>query len=729
MATALALLSACGGGGDEAAEASAATAAGTDTAAAATTDGTTTTTEARTAQALAVSTPTLTVRARATLYGGVGPIMVVRINGVQIGSVEVRSTTTASYSFSAATLVGGAKVEVVFTNDQYNASTGEDRNLYIEQLSDGTSTVLPTATGAVVDWGSGAEAFDNVLVWPGRTDLTSAGALRLTWPVTTTASTAATVLAQRAEASRFLMQATFGPTPGDIDTVLAKGQSGWIDAQLALPVTDHYVPYVDLSYSLGPDYRAGGSKRDGYRVSTAFWSAARSAPDQLRRRTAFALHQILMASMNDSTVAYNDRAYAHYLDGLNRHALGNFRALLEEVALSPAMGLYLSHLRNRKEDTSTGRLPDENFAREVMQLFTIGLYELNSDGSYKRDSAGKPIETYGNADVMAMAKVFTGFSWGFPDSQLTEANFLWGGPDYTQAVDQRLDVQRMKAYPGQHSTAQKTLFAGKSWAVTLPAGATAANDLRIALDTLFNHPNVGPFIGRQLIQRLVTSQPSAAYVGRVAAVFANNGKGVRGDLAAVVRAILTDAEARGTPTATSGKLREPVLRVAHWMRAFESTSVSNTFTFSWDVMPTGQMALYAPSVFGYFRPGYVPPNTAFSTSGMTVPEFQIVNEATAASWVNLAENMAWYGLGWVNNRQEISSAYAEQVRLLNAGDTAGFLDSLDVMLMGGRMSTSLRQAITDAMATVWVTGSGSALARTRMAVFIVMASPEYLVQR
>lgn len=248
--------------------------------------------------------------------------------------------------------------------------------------------------------------------------------------------------------------------------------------------------------------------------------------------------------------------------------------------MSPAMGIYLSHMRNRKEDPVSGRLPDENFAREVMQLFTIGLYELDDDASLKLDAGGRPIETYNNADVMAMAKVFTGFSWAFPDSELTESKFRWINPTYSVAADQRIDLQPMKAYPGMHSTVEKTLFAGKPWATTLPAGASARDDVNKALDVLFNHPNVGPFIGRQLIQKLVTSHPSPAYVSRISAVFNDNGSGVRGDLAAVVRAILLDPQARALPDANFGKVREPVLRIAHWMRAFNAASTNGAYRWA-----------------------------------------------------------------------------------------------------------------------------------------------------
>ena len=474
----------------------------------------------------------------------------------------------------------------------------------------------------------------------------------------------------------------------------------------------------------------GARSRHDYQASPATREAVYAVYyDQLRRRMAFALHHALMVSQADSTLYYQARAYADTMDMLNRRAFGNYRALLEDLALSPAMGLWLSHLRNRKEDPVSGRQPDENFARELMQLFSIGLVELNSDGSVRRDAAGNPIETYTNADVMALAKVFTGFSWAYPDSQLTEQTFRWSTPPLgSAAADQRLDLLPMKAYPGQHSTAAKTLFAGKAWGATIPANGNALADVRAALDLLFNHPNVGPFVGRQLIQQLVTSNPSPAYVARVAAVFANNGKGVRGDLAAVARAILLDVEARGTPPAGFGKLREPVLRVAHWMRSFGARSASGDYMLAWDLDNVQQRVLNAPSVFGYFRPGYVPPNTALATNSVTAPEFQILDESTSAVWVNLVEGMVGSGMGWTGSASDVSSDYAALVAASAGGNLAALADQVNLLLMAGRMSPTLRQAVLDAAGGVAGSGAATDLNRARAAVFVTLASPEYLVQ-
>jgi uncharacterized protein (DUF1800 family) len=670
----------------------------------------------------------LTVRAKGSLFGGVGPTMVVRVNQQVIGTVEVQNTTAwADFRFSAPALVAGDKVDVVFTND--TAAGGVDRNLYIASVSDGATVVLPSTVGAVIDRGTGSAAFDGKDLLSGHSTLANNGALRLTWPARSRLS--ATALARRQAAARLLLQASFGPTTAALDALSATTDAAWIAAQIAMPVTNDHVDAVQARYDLSADYRPGGTRYDPYMVGNTFWRTTPFAPDQLRKRTAFALHHIFMVSQQDTNLWYHSRAYANYLDLLNRHAFGNFRTLLEEMALSPAMGIYLSHLRNRKEDPTINRQPDENFARELMQLFTIGLQELNPDGSLKLDSARQPIETYRNADVMALAKVFTGYTWGFPDGQMTSDKFGWLEPDYSAAGDQRIDLQRMKPLADQHSVIEKKLFVGKPWAVTLPAGSTAQADVKAALDTLFQHPNVGPFIGRQLIQQLVTSQPSAAYVGRVTAVFNNNGRGVRGDLGSVVRAILLDTEARSVPTATSpaGKLREPLLGIAHWMRTFNAVSVNGQYHMGWQVNPVGQTPYRAPSVFGYYRPGYVPPVASFSTRRATAPEFQILDENTVAGWTNLASAMGGGGLGWIGQAPELPGNYSALQGLLLSGGVSALLDEINLLLLGGRMSAELRQHLTDAVVSVEDGSARGHADRVRLAVFLTLASPEFRIQR
>ncbi|MBP6903538.1 MAG: DUF1800 family protein [Burkholderiaceae bacterium] len=711
-----------------AAEAAAATAA----AGASATDNTVSTSQVQGGSTVPDATPRITVRARATLAGDVGAMMSVRVDGTVVGSVEVRNTAFADHSFTlSSSLKAGAKVEVVYSNDSV-ALAGGDRNLHIAYVSDGQQVILPTATGALIDRGAADKAFDGLDTLAGQSDLWWNGALRLSWPAATSIS--ATDLARRKEAARFLTQASFGPTAAEIDSVIAKGYAGWIDAQLALAHAPDYLNHVQAKYDLGDAYRPQGANYTPYWIGQKFWATAANAPDQLRKRVAHALQQIMVVSQIDSNLWWQARAYATYVDSLNRNAFGNFRTLMEDIALSPAMGIYLSHMRNRKEDAATGRVPDENFARELMQLFTIGLHELNSDGTLKKDGNGNAIETYSNADVMALAKVFTGWSWAFPDAELTDSKFRWSNPVTTAAGDTKLDTLPMKAYPGQHSTAEKKLFTGKSWAVTIPAGGTAQSDLKIALDTLFNHPNVGPFIGRQLIQRLVSSNPSPAYVARVAAVFNNNGKGVRGDLGAVVKAILLDSEARAGSTSSAAiKLREPALRLAHWLRALGASSASGQYTIVWDLDKPSQRQFGSPSVFNHYRPGYVPPNTSFAGRSATAPEFQIVNESTVAAWINLAEMMAGTGMGWndATKSMDVSVNHATLGALTQSGNLGALVDHLDLMLLGGRMSANLRQAILDAAGAASGSSTDASVIlanRARAAVFLTLASPEFVTQ-
>ncbi|MBH9578617.1 DUF1800 family protein [Inhella proteolytica] len=670
---------------------------------------------------------TLNLRAYGSLVQGVGPSVEVRVNGTLVRTLQINNTSAQTFSLEVPTLVAGAQVDVVFTNDA--AANGEDRNLYVDYLSSGATTVLPTAPTALIDRGKGAAAFDGVDTRPGQSGIYWNAALRLRWPAAATAPSPAVT-----QATRFLLQAGFGPRPGEAETLASQSSpTRWIADQMALPPSNDFVNHIQAKYALGADYRPNGSKYQTRWLPQRFWAGVAQGQDQLRRRTALALHHILMVSMADSNLYHHQRAYANYLDILNRHAFGNYRQLIEDIALSPAMGIYLSHIRNRKEDPATGRMPDENFARELMQLFTIGLHELNSDGSVRKDANGQPIETYTNADVMALAKVFTGWSWAFPDNQLTESTFRWKSPDYSAAADTQIDLQRMKAYPGQASTADVVLFAGKPNAVAIPGSAAPAQRLKLALDALFQHPNMGPFVAKQLIQRFTRSNPSPAYVQRVAAAFANNGRGVRGDLGATVRAVLLDGEAGWAQTtfnmaSSPGKLREPVLRVAHWLRAFDARSPSGEFQMVYDFEPLAQMVTNAPSVFGYFRPGYTPPGTVIAQQGGVAPEFQIVNEGSTATWVNRAESMAGGGLGWNGSSADVVADYTPLVNLLNTGNAQAVVQRLNQQLYAGRMSAALQSALIEAMAGVGGNDAASQLNRVRIAVYVALSAPEFNIQ-
>ncbi len=474
-------------------------------------------------------------------------------------------------------------------------------------------------------------------------------------------------------AGRFLSQATFGPTDGDIETILAKGYNGYLTGQLATPSASH-LAYMDnrLAQLRLANPSATLSANQFYE---SFWLFAATSPAQLRERMKLALSEIFVISLVDPNV--DVRGAASYYDMLGANAFGNYRTLLEQVALHPMMGRYLTHLSNQKEDLTTGRTPDENFAREVMQLMSIGVQELNMDGTVRRDGTGAAIATYTPADISNLAKVFTGFSWYAATP--TNSTFAGGGRTNDSYV------RPMIAYANYHSTSAKT-FLG----VTIPAGSSNATaDLRIALDTIANHANVPPFMCKQLIQRLVTSNPSPSYVGRCSAVFVNNGAGVRGDLAAVVRSILMDAEARDgviTSSTSYGKVREPIIRMTNWMRAFGATSASGAYLLNSTSANTSlsQSALTSGSVFNFFRPGYIPPNTRAGAQNLTAPEFQIVDEVTVAGYANTMQAAIGTGIG---SSSDVRSTYGREVAI--ASDSAALAERMNRLLLYGRMSPSL----------------------------------------
>ncbi|MEP7155394.1 MAG: DUF1800 domain-containing protein [Betaproteobacteria bacterium] len=523
------------------------------------------------------------------------------------------------------------------------------------------------------------------------------------------------------DASRFLSQATFGPRMSDIDAVSQSGYSAWIDGQFAKAQTLHLPPVTAYLNTLPIDSQKGQTA-----FQWSIWKNFATGDDALRQRVAFALSEIYVVSLNSNIAFSYPRGPANYLDMLGTNAFGNFRTLLENVTYSPMMGLYLSHLKNQKENAATGATPDENYAREVMQLLTIGLYELNQDGSLKLDAQGKPIDTYNNADVSALAKVFTGLSWAGPD---TSNNRFGGGGS---PVDANKEIKPMQAYSQYHSTSLKQ-FLG----VTIPA-TTVANtngEVGIALDRLFNHPNVGPFIGKQLIQRLVSSNPSPAYVSRVAGVFNNNGSGVRGDMKAVIRAILLDPEARATPTAgaTTGKVREPIVRLVHWMRAFNARSADGKFLLGTTSDPATQLAqspMYSPSVFNFFRPGYIPPNSRVGGQGLASPEMQITNETSIAGYLNYMRGVINAGVGTrTGGVNDIQADYTAELAL--STNPGALVDRVNLLLTGGNLSPGTRTLIVNAVSTINIgTSNPNADMRNRvnLAILMTMATPEYLFQ-
>ncbi len=535
------------------------------------------------------------------------------------------------------------------------------------------------------------------------------------------AVTKATVVSAQ-EASRFLGQATFGPRMAEIDALTTSDYATWLNSQFSKPQSLHLPSVTAYLSTLAPAAQVG---QTGFQWS--IWKNFSSGDDALRQRLAFALSEIFVVSLN-SNIAFNyPRGPTQYLDTLGANAFGNYRNLLEAVTYSPMMGLYLTHLRNQKENLSIGTVPDENYAREVMQLMSIGLYQLNLDGTQKLDSVGNPLETYSNADVTGMAKVMTGLSWAGPD---TSNSRFSGGSGSAGPVDPDREIKPMQAYDQYHSISQKQ-FLG----TTIPAQTLAAtnNDIRLALDTLFNHPNVGPFFGKQLIQRLVSSNPSPAYVSRVAAAFNNNGSGVRGDLKAVIRAVLLDPEARIVTAGNAGKLREPVVRFVQWMRSFNATSRDGHFLLGTTLDPATQLAqmpMYAPSVFNFFRPGYIPPNSKVGAAGLVAPEAQIMNETSVPGYLNFMRGVITSGIGATNNGvRDIQADYTVELALANNPDA--LIDRVALLLAAGNISATTRASIRAAITSVNI-GTTTAAAdqrnRVNLAVFMVMASPEYIFQ-
>jgi uncharacterized protein (DUF1800 family) len=541
------------------------------------------------------------------------------------------------------------------------------------------------------------------------------------------------------EAARFLQRAQFSSTEAEIAAVKTQGASAWLDAQMALnSSTGGYDWLMQRGYGVIDKNKFYEME---YQSNYMAWFQIMAAPDGVRRRMALALSEFFVVSgAGVGTISWSQFAMGAYWDVLCKNAFGNYRILLEDITLNIAMGEYLNTLGNQKEDTQTGRLPDENYAREVMQLFTIGLLQLNIDGTPKMGANGQPLETFTQSDVSNLARVFTGYesdnTEGYSQSAVAPTYTL-RNVGYTR--------RPMVLNASRHSTL-KADFLGASVA----AGTDGKTALKIALDTLFNHPNVGPFFGRQMIQRLVCSDPSPAYVTRVATVFNNNGKGVRGDLAAVFKAILLDTEATsaaGLTSTTFGKLREPMVRTAQWARTFKATSLKGTWKIGNPnysaVDALGQSPLQAPSVFNFFRPGYVPPSTAMAFSKATAPEFQLVNESTTASYINYLQNFLPNGM-WVRAPELITSPdtatatdgpdivpdYAAELALV--GNPSGLINRLNLLLCAGQLSAETVTMMVNALSydgTNSTSPDNSKRFYVAKAIMFVMCCSEYLVQK
>ncbi len=509
------------------------------------------------------------------------------------------------------------------------------------------------------------------------------------------------------QAARFLAQATMGAARSDIEALQATSYAAWIDAQVDVQPLKGYYDFL-----AGPNGAFVLSGAGDHAAAGDVWRKMISSPDALRQRMVHALAEIFVVYETDGPGPY---IYMNFLDRLEQLAFGNFRDILQSVTLSLAMAKTLTYLGNLKEDPTTGCEPDENYAREVMQLFTIGLYQLNADGSLVKDASGATIPTYDVPDVRGLARVFTGW---FNDNSALPA----GAP--SSDVAKRDLVQQ----PQHHELGVKQ-FLG----TTIPAGTDGAASLKIALDTLYNHPNVGPFIGRQLIQRLVTSNPSPVYIARVAAAFADNGLGVRGDMKAVVKAVLLDDEARDPEIAaapTFGKLREPMIRFVNWARGWKAASYSGWWGYDktvhqfWsnDATSFNQCPLRSPSVFNFFRPSYVPPTTSIAAAGLVAPEFQITNEVSVAGFLN---TMAPFisSASYIDIRADYSSLIALAV------DSAALLAEVNLVLAAGQVGSDRLAGFKTAIDTIKSDTDTGKTNRVTAAITLMLASPEYVVQK
>ena len=517
------------------------------------------------------------------------------------------------------------------------------------------------------------------------------------------------------EAARFLIQSTYGPTEAEIANAIQFGVNGWLDDQMTRPPTQ-MKPILDARVAAGQTLAA-------VNLFEAWWRVSLTGEDQLRQRVAFALSQIFVISQNSSVLNERYQGVANYYDLLLRDAFGNFRTLLEDVTLSPAMGVYLDMRGNRKGNPATGTIPNENYAREILQLFSIGLNQVHPDGTLKLDQFGLPVPTYDQNVVIGFSRVFTGWDWHQPGTIVSNppANYI----DPMTLIPSRHEVLAM---PGQ--TYSKLLLNG----VTLPPNRTGTQDLKDALDNIFNHPNVGPFIARQLIQRLVTSNPSPGYVYRVARAFDGyrgtdpdgSPSAPRGDLAAVVKAILTDYEARSTTfinTPGYGKLREPLLRNTAVIRAFNPTSVSGQWRVSQTDGTLLQTPLRAPTVFNFYEPDYAHPGY-IASAGLVSPEFQITSETTTITSANFMRDGIY--VGWASatpNRDIKISPTAEQAL---AGNPTALVERVNQLLMAGQMPQAMKTIIVNHVSTI---SASDTLGRARAAIHLTATSPQFCTQK
>ncbi len=531
-----------------------------------------------------------------------------------------------------------------------------------------------------------------------------------------------------AAACRFLDQATFGASLPEIWSLQDKSFSTWMDEQIAVKptnytsTTDSIFRYLYNYYlSQGKDSSDLSDAPGWTEFRYAWWRILQEGKDLLRQRMTYALSQIFVIS-DDSDLGGYGFALSSYYDILSQNAFGNFKTLLKSVALHPSMGFYLSHLNNPKEIPEENTHPDQNFAREVMQLFSIGLYQLNVDGTRKKDGQGKDIPTYTNNDIAEMAKIFTGLSIGGTIDSTEELYFERGIYHSDMTVP-------MKMYEEWHEPGIKRLPNGK----IIPAGQPGMKDIDDAIDFLFNHPNTGPFISRLLIQRFTSSNPSKEYITRVAKIFNDDGKGTRGNLAAVIKAILLDEEARDCASVTDpegGKLLEPVLRYSKFVRAI-GVKPENQITFNNGYRIQERLfqhPLSSPTVFNFYLPDYKP-NGPLTQIALSAPEFQIFNTQSAINYPNMVHEWVFWDYVFDNWSGPDFNGYPQLTKLLGASNNdETLINEIDLIFTHGEMTSETRTIIKDSLKKTNYSVHGLA-DRISLALYLALISPDFVIKK